>query len=70
VLFVDIEKIIKREDIRGKFRLNRILSLRARQIIRADEETLPPQVDRGTKPTTKALYELAEDKLKVQKIEN
>lgn len=68
MLFVDLEKLIKREDIGSKFRLNRILSLRAREIIRASDDTLPPQSANGTKPTTKALYELVEDKIKVEKV--
>lgn len=67
--FIDIEQLIKREDIKSKYRLNRILSLRSREIIEAKEGTLPPQVSYGTKPTTKAIYELLENKIKIEKIE-
>lgn len=66
---IDIEKLVKREDIKGKYRLNRILSLRAREIVDAKEGTLPPQVNEGSKPTTKAILELVKGKIKVEKIE-
>lgn len=69
MVFIDIEELIKREDIKSKYRLNRILSLRSREIIEAKEGTLPPQVGCGTKPTTKAIYELLKNKIKIEQIE-
>jgi len=69
VALINIEQLIEREDIKGKYRLNRILSLRAREIIEEKEGTLPPQVECGTKPTTKAIFELVKNKVKIEEIE-
>jgi len=61
---VDIEKDIKNEFIKSRFRLVIIASQRAREIINMKENTLPPQEKRYTKPTTIALAELIEQKIK------
>ncbi|MCX8083599.1 MAG: DNA-directed RNA polymerase subunit omega [Calditerrivibrio sp.] len=61
---VDIEKGITNELIGSRFRLVLISSQRARELISSKENTLPPQEKKYLKPTTIALSEIVEQKIK------
>lgn len=65
---INLEKIIEKPGVDNKFKLNRILSLRAREIINGGEGVVPPQADTSKKPTTQAILELLEDKIKIEEI--
>ncbi len=61
---VDIEKGIRNELVKSRFRLVLMASQRARELINAKENTLPPQEKRYQKPTTVALSEIIEQKIR------
>jgi DNA-directed RNA polymerase subunit omega len=63
---IDIEKGIKNETIRSRFRLVLMASQRAREIINPKEDTLPVQDKRFLKVTTIALYEITEGKIRAK----
>lgn len=62
---VDIEKGIRNKNIRSKFRLVAMASLRAREIMNPKENILPVQDRKFLKPTTIALSEIVENKISV-----
>ncbi|ADR18926.1 DNA-directed RNA polymerase subunit omega [Calditerrivibrio nitroreducens] len=61
---VDIEKGIKNEFVKSRFRLVLMASQRARELINMKENTLPQQDNKYQKPTTIALAEIVERKIK------
>ena len=67
---INIEKLIENPHVGGKFRLNRILSLRTREIIEGGEHVIPSQVDTSKKPTTQAMLEILNDKIKIEEIKD
>lgn len=60
---LDIDKAIKTEEIRSRFRLVSLASQRARSLNSPEEGSLPPQSGTYTKVTTNALDEIIERKV-------
>lgn len=65
---INIEKVIENPYVGNKFKLNRILSLRTREIIDGGDGVLPSQSDITRKPTTQAILEILENKIKIEEI--
>jgi DNA-directed RNA polymerase subunit omega len=60
---LDIEKGIKNEKIKSRFRLAHLASKRARELNEIEEDTLPLQVNKYYKITTNAIAEIIEEKV-------
>lgn len=60
---LDIEKGIKNEKIKSRFRLAHLASKRARQLNDLGEDTLPLQVNKYHKITTNVIAEIIEEKV-------
>lgn len=60
---LDIEKGVRKEEVRSRFRLVHLAGLRSRELLNPKEDTLPCQEDDYDKYTTKALAEIIDDKI-------
>ena len=60
---LDIEKAILSKKFGSRFKLTFVAALRARELHEKKEEIVPCQVEEFSKNTTKALYELIEEKI-------
>lgn len=57
---LDIEKRIKDEKVKSRFKLVRLASIRAKQLNRMKEGDIPAKLERYHKVTTNALDEIIE----------
>ena len=60
---LDIEKGIKNEKIKSRFRLAHLASKRARELNEVKEDTLPLQVTKYHKITTNVISEIIDEKI-------
>jgi|GEM_PF-1249037 DNA-directed RNA polymerase subunit omega len=60
---LDIEKGVKKSEIKSRFRLVHIAGMRSRELLNPKEDTLECQESRYMKYTTKALSELINGKI-------
>lgn len=65
---LDIEKRIKDEKVKSRFKLVKLASLRAKQINRQKEGDIPPKLERYHKVTTNALDEIIEKAVDFEEI--
>ncbi len=61
--FLDIEKIINQEEIGSRFKLVHLAGLRAKELNAPTEETTASSVKGNQKVTSKALLDLADNKI-------
>lgn len=57
---LDIEKRIKDEKVKSRFKLVRLASIRAKQLNRMKDDDIPAKLERYHKVTTNALDEIIE----------
>ncbi|HCW93704.1 MAG TPA: DNA-directed RNA polymerase subunit omega [Flexistipes sinusarabici] len=60
---LDIEKGVRKKEIKSRFRLVRLAGLRSRELLNPKEDTLPCQEENYDKYTTKALSEIINGKI-------
>ncbi len=60
---LDIEKGVRKREIKSRFRLVHVAAMRSRELLNPKEDTLECQESRYIKYTTKALSEIINDKI-------
>jgi DNA-directed RNA polymerase omega subunit len=60
---LDVEKAILSKKFGSRFKLTYVAALRARELYERPEGMVPCQVEEFSKYTTKALYEIIEEKI-------
>jgi len=60
---LDIEKGVRKKEIKSRFRLVHLAGIRSRELLNPKENTLPCQEENYDKYTTKALSEIIEGKV-------
>lgn len=61
--FLDIEKVINRENIGSRFKLVHLAGLRAKELNNPKEDTASPNMKEGVKVTSQALCDLVGNNL-------
>lgn len=67
--FLDIEKVINRDDIGSRFKFVHLASQRAKELNKPKEDTFNQILPEGQKVTSQALTDLVELKIKFTEIE-
>jgi len=65
---LDIEKGIRKKEIKSRFRLVHLAGIRSRELLNPKEDTLPCQEEKYDKYTTKALSEIIDGKVAFESI--
>lgn len=68
--FLDIEKVINRNDIGSRFKFVHLASQRAKELNKPKEDTFNAVLPEGQKVTSQALTDLVDVKIKFTEIES